>query len=211
MFESEMKRRTTFSKLQSVYFSLGVSSSFSFEQQQFPIAAVRTIFRQCCSLCDTVQRSIGNMDWFRQQYATDFIFHAFNSPVSCQSGALETCSNFNSAAPTRSTTWRSETNICGYFARHRISFKDAQTLMSSPRISSNYTLLRVTKSLCTKVTRCLLSTRNTWWRRMCCDGYKSTTHTKSGTACYASDIISTSRQHQHLWRCGSVSHNKTTN
>ena len=72
MFESEMKRRTAFSKLQSVYFSLGVSSSFSFEQQPFPIAAVRTIFRQCCSLCDTVQRSVGSMDLFRQQYATHF-------------------------------------------------------------------------------------------------------------------------------------------
>ena len=132
------------------------------------------------------------------------IFHAFNSPVSCQSGALETCSNLNSATPSRSTTWRNETNICRYFPQHRISFKDAQTPMSSARISSNYARLRVTNSLCTKVTRRLLSTRNNWWRRRCCDGYKSTTHTKSGTACYASDITSTNQQHQHRWRCGNV-------
>ena len=68
-----MKRRTAFSNLQSLCLSLGVSSSFSFEQQPFPIAAVRRVFRQCCSLCDTVQRSVGNMDWIRQQYATDFV------------------------------------------------------------------------------------------------------------------------------------------
>ena len=87
------------------------------------------------------------------------IFHVFNSPVSCQSGPLETCSNFNCATPTRSTTRRGETNICRYCARSRISFKDAQTPMSSPRISSNYARLRVTNSLCTKVTRRLLSAR----------------------------------------------------
>ena len=68
-----MTRRTTCSNLQSVCFSLGVSSSFNFEPQPFPIAAVRTVFRQCCSLCDIVQRSIGNMDWIKQQYATDFL------------------------------------------------------------------------------------------------------------------------------------------
>ena len=73
MFESEMKRRITFSNLQSVCLSLGVSSSFNFEQQPFPIAAVRRVFRQCCSLCGTVQRSIGNMDWIKQQYATDVL------------------------------------------------------------------------------------------------------------------------------------------
>ena len=71
MLESEQKRRTTLSMLQSACFSSGLSSTFNVERQPCPIAALRTISRRFCSLDDIVQRQRGNMNWFKQPYAID--------------------------------------------------------------------------------------------------------------------------------------------
>ena len=80
-----------------------IKSAYNTSNPNKALASARWL--RCCSQQQMTiakpQRKPPRKDPLKKQRC---ICHAFNSPVSCQSGALELCSNLNSATPTRSTT-----------------------------------------------------------------------------------------------------------
>ena len=80
-----------------------IKSSCNTSNPNKALASARWL--KCCSQQQMTiakpQRKPPRVDPLRKKRC---IFRALNFPVSCQSGALETCSDFNSAAPARTTT-----------------------------------------------------------------------------------------------------------